>query len=145
MFMLTRLSFVKLINTFAFLALLFTSVNFFSVTGAPSVLAATDPKDAVCQGVKATGGSCDTPAPGETSINSTIKTIIRILSIIVGVVAVIMIIIGGFLYVTSGGDPQKTANAKNTLLFAVIGIVIVALAQVLVNFVINLVAPPPTP
>lgn len=145
MFMLTRSSFVKLINAFAFFAVLLTSVNFFAVVGAPTVLAATNPKDAVCEGLQATGGSCDTPAPGETSVNSTIKTVIRILSIIVGVVAVIMIIIGGFLYVTSGGDAQKTSNAKNTLLFAVIGLVIVALAQVIVNFVINLVFPPPTP
>jgi TRAP-type C4-dicarboxylate transport system permease small subunit len=66
-----------------------------------------------------------------------IKKIINILSVIVGVVAVIMIIIGGFRYITSGGSSDKVTGAKNTILYAIIGLIIVALAQVIVRFVLN--------
>jgi len=48
-----------------------------------------------------------------------------------------MVVMGGFKYITSGGDGQKAAGAKNTLVYAVIGLVIAALAQVLVQFVIK--------
>jgi hypothetical protein len=70
-------------------------------------------------------------------INSLIATIINILSLIVGVVSVIMIIIGGFRYITSGGDSNNVTAAKNTILYAIIGLVIVALAQTIVRFVLR--------
>lgn len=72
-----------------------------------------------------------------TGITGLIKTVINVLSIIVGVVAVIMIIIGGFRYITSGGKQESVTGAKNTILYAVIGLVIVALAQVIVRFVLT--------
>jgi hypothetical protein len=55
----------------------------------------------------------------------------------VGVLSVIFIIIGGFKYVTSGGDPKNTASAKNTILYAVVGVVVAILAFAIVNFVIE--------
>ncbi|MGI9027281.1 MAG: pilin [Candidatus Saccharimonadales bacterium] len=69
------------------------------------------------------------------SLNNLVAQIINVLSIIVGVVAVIMVIIGGFKFVTSGGDSGKVASARNNVLFAIIGLVIVALAQFLIRFV----------
>jgi hypothetical protein len=60
--------------------------------------------------------------------------------VIVGVAAVIMIIIGGFRYITSSGDSASVNSAKNTILYAIIGLVIVALAQVIVRFVLNQVS-----
>ena len=72
-----------------------------------------------------------------TSVNSTITSIINLLSIAVGVVAVIMIIIGGFRYITSGGKQESVSGAKNTILYGIIGLIIVALAQVIVQFVLN--------
>ena len=56
--------------------------------------------------------------------------------VIVGVVAVIMIIVGGLKYITSGGDSGNISGAKNTILYAVIGLIFVALAQVIVRFVL---------
>ena len=56
---------------------------------------------------------------------------------IVGIVAVIMLIIGGIRYVVSGGDSKKVTDAKNTVLYAIIGLVICFLAFAIVNFVIN--------
>jgi hypothetical protein len=52
-------------------------------------------------------------------------------------VAVVMIIIGGLKYITSGGDSGNVTGAKNTILYAIIGLVIVALAQFIVRFVLS--------
>lgn len=86
------------------------------------------------------GGDCsgttDTSS-GAGNINGIIKTVINIFSIIVGVVAVIMIIIGGLRYITSGGDSNNVSGAKNTIIYAIIGLVVVALAQFIVQFVLN--------
>jgi uncharacterized membrane protein len=65
------------------------------------------------------------------------KTVVNIMSLIVGIVAVIMIIYGGLRYITSGGDSNSVGGAKNTLIYAIIGLVIVALAQLIVHFVLN--------
>ena len=56
---------------------------------------------------------------------------------IVGIVAVIMLIIGGIRYITSGGDAKKVTDAKNTVLYAIIGLVICLLAFAIVNFVVT--------
>jgi hypothetical protein len=76
-------------------------------------------------------------ADAQESVNSIIATVINIFSVVVGVVAVIMIIIGGFRYITSGGDSSNVQGAKNTILFAIVGLIIVALAQIIVRFVLS--------
>jgi len=68
------------------------------------------------------------------------KKLVIIPLLIVAVIAVIMIIIGGVRYITSGGDSGNVTNAKNTILYAIIGLVVVALAQILVKFVLNKVS-----
>ncbi len=71
---------------------------------------------------------------GDTGI---FKTITNTVLYIVGVVAVIMLIIGGIKYVVSGGDAKKVTDAKNTVLYAIIGLIIAFLAFAIVNFVIT--------
>jgi hypothetical protein len=83
------------------------------------------------------GGNCGATSGGTEKINSIITTVINIFSIIVGVVSVIMIILGGFRYITSGGDSSNVQSAKNTIIYALIGLVVVALAQFIVQFVLN--------
>ena len=56
---------------------------------------------------------------------------------IVGIIAVIMLIIGGIKYVLSGGDSKKVTDAKNTVLYAIIGLVIAVFSYAIVNFVIT--------
>lgn len=86
-------------------------------------------------------GPCATQDPGaEDKVNGIIKFAINIFSIIVGIVAVVFIIIGGLRYITSGGESSNIQTAKNTILFAVVGLVIVALAQIIVRFVLSKVA-----
>lgn len=65
------------------------------------------------------------------------KTITNTVLYIVGVIAVIMLIIGGIKYVISGGDAKKVTDAKNTVLYAIIGLIIAFLAFAIVNFVIT--------
>jgi len=72
-----------------------------------------------------------------SDFQDTLAKIINIISIIVGVVAVIMIIFGGFKYITSGGTAEKVTGAKNTILYGLIGLIIVALAQIIVKFVLH--------
>ena len=64
-------------------------------------------------------------------------TVTNVLLFVVGAVSVIMIIIGGLRYVTSGGNSSNVSAAKNTILYAVVGIVIALLAYAVVNFVIG--------
>ena len=80
---------------------------------------------------------CPTDEGGATdTVNRIVKLVINIFSLIVGVISVIMIIIGGLKYITSGGDSANVTGAKNTILYAVIGLVVVALAQIIVRFVL---------
>ena len=78
-----------------------------------------------------------TPPKGSVTAQSAIETTINILSWIVGVAAVIMIIISGFRFVTSGGDANATKSARSGIIYAVVGLIVVLLAQALVWFVLG--------
>ncbi|MDO4684871.1 MAG: pilin [Candidatus Saccharibacteria bacterium] len=69
--------------------------------------------------------------------NGMFKRITDVLLFIVGAVAVIMLIVGGIRYVTSGGNQQAVSDAKNTILYAIVGIIVVLLAYAVVNFVVS--------
>jgi hypothetical protein len=93
-------------------------------------------QEAISCGSQSAGGG-QTTAQAERSINSTIASIVNLLSVLVAIIAVIMLIFGGFRYITSGGASDKVKGAKDTILYALIGLVIVALAQAIVRFVVN--------
>ena len=67
----------------------------------------------------------------------TIQTIINLALAVLGIVAVIIIIVGGVTYTTSQGDPAKITKAKNTIMYGVIGLVVALLAFAIVNFVLS--------
>jgi multisubunit Na+/H+ antiporter MnhB subunit len=69
------------------------------------------------------------------------NTITNIMLFLVGAISVLMIIIGGFRYVVSGGNSTSVSAAKNTILYAVIGIIVAILAYAVINFVISSFAP----
>jgi len=52
-----------------------------------------------------------------------------------GIVLFIMLILGGFSYITSGGDPKKVESARNTLTYAIGGMIFIALAYLLLKFI----------
>jgi uncharacterized membrane protein YidH (DUF202 family) len=86
---------------------------------------------------------CDTKVDGgSANITKIVTNIINIFSVIVGMVSVIMIIYGGFRYVTSAGDSGNVSSAKNTIIYAIIGLVVVALAQFIVQFVLSKITQP---
>jgi hypothetical protein len=85
--------------------------------------------------------TCD-PGAASGSLTQTIKDVIQIISVVAGAAAVVMIIIGGFRYVTSSGNADATKSARNTILYALVGLVIIALAQIIVHFTLNGVVNP---
>jgi glucose uptake protein GlcU len=84
-----------------------------------------------------TGASAAQPTGSATSLQANIRNITNTLMLVVGVISVIMIIIGGIRYTLSGGDENGVKSAKDTILYAVIGLVVSLLAYAIVNFVIN--------
>ena len=69
--------------------------------------------------------------------NGIFNRITSLILLVIGAVSVIMLIIGGFRYIVSGGDAKKVADAKNTILYAIIGLIISLLAAAIVRFVIQ--------
>ena len=118
---------------------LLISVGLFGSTELVSAGPFDAAKDQACKGIQFddnTSGDCDEAGSGE-KLDNTVASVINIASLVVGAIAVIMVIIGGMKYVTSQGDSNGTTSAKNTVLYAVVGLIIVALAQIMVRFVVN--------
>ena len=80
---------------------------------------------------------CKNKNTGETQVNGIIKTIVEVLLTAVGAISIIMIVIGGILFALSSGDAQKAAKARNTVLYAVVGLAVSLFASAIVNFVFN--------
>lgn len=72
-----------------------------------------------------------------SSLKDTITTVSNTILTLVGVVAVLFLIIGGFQYIASAGNPDSVGKAKNTILYAVIGIVVTILSYAAVQFIIT--------
>lgn len=122
------------------------SVGVFSLLAVPVLapaVAYADITSDLCSGSSfdtSGNGTCNQDSNNGAGIDTILKKVIQIFSIIVGFVAVVMIIVGGIKYITSGGNDSSVAGAKNTIIYAVIGLIIVALSQVLVHYVLNNVA-----
>lgn len=108
----------------------------------PVAVHAQDIQNNLCDGADfnfdSTAGTCaNTTAGADDDIENTIETIINVFSVVVGVISVIMIIYGGLRYILSGGDSGNVGNAKNTIIYAIVGLIIVALSQIIVQFVLG--------
>ena len=73
----------------------------------------------------------------DSALNDRITIVLQIVFGVLGAVAVLIIVIAGLQYVLSGGDPQKTSRAKDTILYAAIGLVVAVMAFTIVTFVIG--------
>lgn len=112
-------------------------------TGVVFVLAATllpvVPVNAQVQnGVNAAKGA-DVPEAGIFGSDSIFTTVVNFLLFFIGAISVIMLIWGGIRYATSGGASASVTSAKNTILYAVIGLVVAFLAYAIVNWVLKAV------
>lgn len=107
----------------------------------PSPVYAIDPFEKSCASDAAKSSPlCKTT--GEDPIggkNGILYKVSRILSMVAGIGAVIVLIIGGFMHVTAGGDSTKVSNARRAIIGALVGLAVIALAQVFIALVINLV------
>jgi hypothetical protein len=104
----------------------------------PASAYAVDVFDDVCN----KPGSQDSPACQSdqdpiTGSEGIISRVTSIIALVAGIIAVIVIIIGGFMYVTAGGDSGKTKTARDTIIYAAVGLVVIALAQSIIMFIIN--------
>lgn len=125
-----RKLFLALVAVFAGLSLAATPVAAQTVT---------DPLADACRQGAQSSSVCQqrpngNPIFGDKGI---VTRITQIVTVVVGVAAVIMIIVGSLKYVLSSGDPTRMESAKNTVLFAVIGLVIAISAQAIVLFVLR--------
>lgn len=100
-----------------------------ALAGSPAP--APSPADQITSGVNGAGGA------GQKGLNANIEIIINILLFLIGAVSVIMIILGGIRYVLSNGEAAQITGAKNTILYAVIGLIVALLAYAIVNFVVK--------
>jgi hypothetical protein len=103
---------------------------------APTVALAASPQSTVCSTLGSSSNCGSTPSNG-IDLNNVVTAVVQILSAVVGIAAVIMIIVAGIRFVTSGGDSSKVAAARSTILYAVVGLAIAAFAQVIVRFVLS--------
>jgi hypothetical protein len=100
-------------------------------------------KQQACQGIGGASANGNCSVGGQANLNNIIRAVVAFFSVLVGVAAVVMIMVGGFKYITSGGDSGKISSAKSTIIYALVGLVIVALAQFIVRFAIRTTTNPP--
>jgi hypothetical protein len=81
--------------------------------------------------------NCQTNLPGVAATGIQVHQILAILFGIMAAVSVLFIVIGGLRFVTSEGNPEGTAKARNTIIYAVVGLVIALSAEALVAFVLG--------
>lgn len=112
---------------------------------APAAAAGPGLFGTACQGNAADSAVCKDQAAGGTTQannpifgkNGVLTSVVNILSIVVGVAAVFALVVGGITYLTSAGDPSKVNGAKNTILYALIGIAIAVTARGIIELVLN--------
>lgn len=102
-----------------------------------AVASAADIKGNLCGGAGLGTGVATDCTTDTGSFAAILANIINVLSLIVGIVAVVMIIIAGFNYITSNGEDAKVSTAKKAIVNAIVGLIIVASAQVIVKFVLH--------
>ncbi|MDB5183849.1 MAG: rane protein of unknown function [Candidatus Saccharibacteria bacterium] len=120
-----RTTVLTILTTFSLVAL--------PLAPAMTTFADTDPAAAIGQGVTGVGGG----SANQDDLKNFLKSIVNIMLFVLGAIAVIMIVIGGIRYTTSNGDAAQTKGAKDTILYAVIGLVVAILAYAIANFVIT--------
>lgn len=101
---------------------------------------AQSPEQSACEGSGGTwsgswpSGTC---THGPRTVTGTIRSVGNIIVFVTGAISVLMIIIGGLRYTISNGDQGSITSAKNTILYAIIGLIVSVMAYAIVNFVLT--------
>ena len=119
------MSYKKIMAVAAVFVFVLLGVSLVSATTSLAVDPCTGSDTAICKSSPAdlTGG--------------VLKNVISILLYIAGTIAVIMIIIGAIRYITSDGDASKAAQAKNTIIYSVVGLIVAVMSFGIVSFVLG--------
>ncbi len=115
----------------------FFALGVLSVFGLSSrtAVAANDGADQACQGLSALGVDCDSGASDAQAVAAKpIETIVKLLTFIVGAASVIMIIYGALRFITSGGNSDSAKSARSIIIYALVGLVLALLANVIISF-----------
>lgn len=132
----------KYLSVVAVVSMLFVvaSVNSYAAGALPGGASGATSNGAskeACSGLTDLGIDCD-PAGDSTSIAAgPVSAVVNLFSIVVGIASVVMIIYGGFRFVTSGGNSDATKSARSTILYACVGLATVILAKTIVYFVFS--------
>ncbi len=110
---------------------LFVSAGMAGVVAAPVSAIDSDANTKFKESVNKVGGS------EASSLPATVTNVINILLFVAGLIAVIIIVVGGLRFVTSEGDAASANKAKNSVVYALVGLVLAVLAYAIVNFVLN--------
>lgn len=94
------------------------------------LLTGNDPKE-INKNIKELG------IPNQPVTQSSLDNIVDLVGLIAGITAVIVVVVAGINYSLSAGDPQKTAKAKNTIIYAVTALVIISIAFAITKFIIG--------
>ncbi len=127
-----KLIVLSLVTSLSFVVLPVASTSAFPVFGGSCGASETS-------GGAGGGAVCSNSSSGDplTGPNGIIGKVTKDIALFAGVTAVIIIIIGGFMYVLSNGDAGKVSRAKDTILYAAVGLVVIALGQAIIIFVID--------
>lgn len=115
------------------LSALMVMATAFAVVPAQPAFAAVNPADEIGKGVTSAGGG----GVGKNALGDNLKIVVNVLLFALGAISVIMIVIGGIRYSLSAGDQSAITAAKNTILYAVVGLVVALLAYAIVNWVLG--------
>lgn len=125
--------------SYIIVTLLLVTVSLWAVTNTgTSFVHAGSNAELACEGISGTG--CDA-AGGEEGVGRLIGAVIEILAIIVGAASVIVILLAGFKFMTSAGDPNGIKRARDTLIYAVVGLAVAILTMLFVNFALGAASP----
>lgn len=112
----------------------------FAVTAALAPLGVATVSAQPCDISDGIQGGVNCVSAGDQSnadLSDIFTTIVNVLLFVIGAISVIMLIIGGIRYTISGGDSGAVTAAKNTILYAIIGLIVAFLAFAIVNFVVG--------
>jgi hypothetical protein len=131
-------------NFFTTLLALVALTGLFTLVYPAAVTYAADPFNDVCTSAGGSSGSstvCSSKSKATTNplvgSNGILTRVTDILATIGGVMVVIMMIIAGIKYITSNGDSSQISSAKNTIIYGLVGLVVIILARTIISVVLT--------
>jgi len=124
-----------ILRTVVALALVF----YVAVPAAPAYAKATNPFPGICttKEIKKSAVCSTTTADPVTTSSGVIHKVTQLFAVIAGAVAVIVIAVGGVTYIGSNGDAERIKKAKNAIIYALVGLVVILVGQAIINLVIS--------